>query len=101
MGDKDHKHDMDAEKLAKWTKKIAELGVPEDQIDEHLIWSFKKAVMKLSKLRLVLDDKGVAEADAKAIIDKVAAHANQKDLAKIHEWKAKHHDHHDHHHDDK
>ena len=89
MGDKEQMHEMDEEMVAKWTKMISELGVPEDQVDEHLIWVFKKATHKLSKLRLVLDEKGVDEATAKAIIEKLAAHVNEKDLAKIREWREK------------
>jgi len=85
MGDKEHMHEMSEEKIAKWTKMITELGVPEDQVDEHLIWTFKKATHKLSKLRLVLDEKGVDEATAKEIVEKLAAHVNEKDLAKIRE----------------
>jgi len=89
MGDKEHMHEMDEETIAKWTKMISELGVPEDQVDEHLIWVFKKVTHKLSKLRLVLDEKGVDEETAKAIVEKLAAHVNEKDLAKIKEWKKK------------
>jgi len=89
MGDKEHMHEMDEEQIAKWTKMISGLGVPEDQVDEHLIWIFKKATHKLSKLRLVLDEKGVDEATAKEIVEKLAAHVNEKDLAKIKEWKEK------------
>jgi hypothetical protein len=89
MGDKEHMHEMDEEMVAKWTKMITELGVPEEQVDEHLIWVFKKATHKLSKLRLVLDEKGVDEATTKAIVEKLAAHVNGKDLAKIKEWKEK------------
>ena len=37
MWDKADEHKMDEEMIAKWTKKLTELGVPEDKIDEHLL----------------------------------------------------------------
>jgi Tfp pilus assembly protein FimV len=90
MWDKADEHKMDEEMIAKWTKKLTELGVPEDKIDEHLLWIFKKVTFKLSKLRLMLDDIGVDESKAKEIIEKVVAKANEKDLAKIREWRDQH-----------
>ncbi|HUD06866.1 MAG TPA: hypothetical protein VMR34_03180 [Candidatus Saccharimonadales bacterium] len=81
---------MDEEKKAKWTKKLVELGIPEEKIDETLIWSVKKVSFKLSKLRLVLDEKGVDESKAKEIVEKLVAKALGKDLAKIKEWQEKH-----------
>ena len=51
---------------------------------------FKKVTFKLSKLRLMLDDIGVDESKAKEIIEKVVAKANEKDLAKIREWRDQH-----------
>jgi hypothetical protein len=90
MWDKTNKEPMDEEMKAKWTKKIAELGVPEDKIDEHLIWVFKMVSHKLGKLRLMLDDIGVEESKAKEIIETVVARANEKDLAKIREWRDQH-----------
>ena len=65
MWDKDNMKEMDEEKKAKWTKKLIELGVPEEKIDEPLIWSFKKVSFKLGRLRLALDEKGVEESKAK------------------------------------
>ncbi|MGD0284381.1 MAG: hypothetical protein ABSB12_02205 [Candidatus Saccharimonadales bacterium] len=90
MWNKDEEHKMDDDKKAKLTSMVTELGVPEDKIDEHLLWLFKKVSFKLSKLRLVLDEKGIDEAGAKAIIEKMVAKANEKDLAKIKEWRDKH-----------
>ena len=81
---------MDDEKIAKWTKEIAELGVPEDKIDERLLWLFKKASFKLNLLRLVLNEKGVDEPQAKEIINKLVARANEKDLTEIKEWHQRH-----------
>lgn len=37
MWDKDNKYEMDEEKKAKWVKKLTELGVPEEKIDDSLI----------------------------------------------------------------
>lgn len=90
MWDKSAEHKMDEEMIAKWTKKLAELGVPEDKVDEHILWLFKKITFKLSKLRLVLDDMGIEESKAKEIIEKLVARANEKDLAKIREWRDQH-----------
>jgi hypothetical protein len=90
MYNKDDEHKMDDEKIAKMTKMVVELGVPEDKVDEHLLWIFKKVFFKLNKLRLVLDEKGVDESAAKDIIEKLVAKANEKDLAEIKEWHEKH-----------
>ena len=90
MWDKNNEHKMDDEKVAKWTKKVAELGFPEDKIDEQLLWVFKKVSFKLSLLRLKLDEKGIEESQAKDIIEKLVARANEKDLSKIKEWHQKH-----------
>jgi hypothetical protein len=90
MWDKDKMGEMDEEKKAKWIKKLTELGVPEEKVDESLIWSVKKTSYKLSKLRLILDKKGVEEAKAKEIVEKLVDKALGKDLAKIKEWQEKH-----------
>jgi len=90
MWDKTNEGKMDEEKLAKWTERVAALGVPEDKIDEHLLWIFKKVTFKLSKLRLMLDDKGIDESKAKEIIQNLVNKSNSKDLAKLREWKLKH-----------
>lgn len=90
MWDKDSEHKMDDEKIAKLTKMVVELGVPEDKVDEHLLWIFKKVLFKLNKLRLVLDEKGVDESEAKAIVEKLVAKTNEKGLAEIREWHQKH-----------
>ena len=90
MYNKDDEHKMDDEKTAKLTKMVVEIGVPEDKVDEHLLWIFKKVFFKLNKLRLVLDEKGVDESAAKDIIEKLVAKANEKDLAEIKEWHEKH-----------
>jgi endonuclease III-like uncharacterized protein len=90
MWDKDKMGEMDEEKKAKWVKKISDLGVPEDKIDEKLIWAFKKTSMKISHLRLKLDAIGIDEAKAKEIVEKVVNHSLEKDLAKIKEWHEQH-----------
>ena len=90
MWDKDTMHAMDEEKKAKWTNKLKELGVPEEKIDESLIWSVKKLSFKLNKLRLLLDEKGVEESKAKEIVEKLVTNALGKDLAKLKEWREKH-----------
>ncbi len=69
--------------------KLTELGIPEEKIDESLIWSVKKTSFKLSKLRLVLDE-GIEESKAKEIVEKLVNKALEKDLAKIKEWQEKH-----------
>ncbi len=89
MWDKDKMGEMDEEKKAKWVTKISDLGVPKDKIDEHLIWAMKKASHKISKLRLMLDEKGVDESKAKEIVNKLVGHALDRDLAKIKEWHEK------------
>ena len=90
MWDKDKMGEMDEEKKAKWIKKLTELGVPEEKVDESLIWSVKKTSFKLSKLRLILDEKGVEESKAKEIVEKLVTKALEKDLVKIKEWQEKH-----------
>jgi hypothetical protein len=90
MWDKDHDHKMDDEKIAKWTKIVAEFGIPEDKIDERVLWIFNKVSHKLKMIRLILDEKGVDEAEAKQIIEKLVAKVNEKDLSKIKEWHQKH-----------
>lgn len=90
MWDKNNEGKMDEEKIAKWTRKVTELGVPEDKVDEQLLWIFKKVTFKLNMLRLILDEKGVDETQAKAIVEKLAAKANEKDLSSIKEWHEKH-----------
>jgi endonuclease III-like uncharacterized protein len=88
--DKNHMTEMSEEKKEKWTMKLTELGIPEEKIDESLIWSVKKTSFKLSKLRLVLDEKGIEESKAKEIVEKLVNKALEKDLAKIKEWQEKH-----------
>ena len=90
MWDKDNIDKMDDEKKARWTKKLVELGIPEEKIDESLIWSVKKVSHKLSRLRLLLNEKGVDESKAKEIIGGLVNKALGKDLAKIKEWQEKH-----------
>jgi len=90
MWDKDNKYEMDEEKKAKWVKKLTELGVPEEKIDDSLIWTVKKVSFKLSKLRLILDEKGVDESKAKEIVEKLVNKSLGKDLSKIKEWHEKH-----------
>jgi len=90
MWDKDNMPEMDEEKKAKWVEKLTELGIPEEKIDESLIWTVKKTSHKLSKLRLILDEKGVEESKAKEIVEKLVANALGKDLDKIREWQEKH-----------
>ena len=60
----DHK-EMSEEKKEKLTAKLKELGIDENKIDERLMWSFKKVSFGLMKLRLVLDDKGIDEAQSR------------------------------------
>jgi hypothetical protein len=85
----DHK-EMSEEKKEKLTAKLKEMGVDESNIDEKLMWSVKKVSFGLMKLRLVLDDKGIDEAKAQEIIDKLVDKAKTKDLAEIREWREKH-----------
>ena len=92
MWNKDGMHEMDEETKAKWTAKLVELGMPEDKIDERLIWVAKMTTHKLSKLRLLLSDKGINEAKAKELINQLVNKALEKDLAKIREWRDKHQD---------
>lgn len=88
---------MDDEKKAKITAKLAELGIDEKMVDEHLMHIFKKASFKLAKLRLVLNDKGVDDAKVKELFDKLVDKAMKKDLAefkkKLEEHKANHEEH--------
>ena len=90
MWDKDKSEPMDEEKKAKWTKKLTDLGIAEEKVDEELICLVKKASHKVNKLRLVLDEKGVEESKAKEIIEKLVDRALQKDLAQVKEWQQKH-----------
>ena len=90
MWDKDNMKEMDEEKKAKWTEKLTELGIPEEKIDEPLIWAVKKTSFKINKLRLILDEKGFEESKAKEIVEKLVTKALGKDLAKIKEWQEKH-----------
>ena len=83
-------HEMSEEKKEKLTAKLKELGIEESLIDERLMWSFKKVSFGLTKLRLVLDDKGVSEAKTKDIIDELVEKAMKKDLAKVREWHEEH-----------
>jgi hypothetical protein len=85
----DHK-EMSEEKKEKLTSELKELGIEENVIDERLMWSFKKVSFGLMKLRLVLDDKGIDEAQSREIIEKLVDKATKKDLAKIREWHEKH-----------
>jgi len=90
MWDKDKMGEMDEEKKAKWVKKMKDLGIPENKIDEPLIWIMKKTSHKISKLRLMLDEKGVDEAKAKEIVNKLVSHSLEKDIAKVKEWHKEH-----------
>ena len=85
----DHK-EMSEEKKEKLTSMLKELGIDESNIDERLMWSVKKVSFGLMKLRLVLDDKGLSEAQSKEIIEKLVDKATNKDLAKVREWHEKH-----------
>ena len=85
----DHK-EMSEEKKEKLTVKLKEMGIDESKIDERLMWSVKKVSFGLMKLRLVLDEKGIDEAQSKEIIDKLVDKAMNKDLAKVREWHEKH-----------
>jgi hypothetical protein len=82
--------EMSEEKKAKITEQLKELGIDESQIDERLMWTFKKVSFGLMKLRLVLDDKGIDEAKSREVIDKIVDKVKNKDLAKIKEWHEKH-----------
>lgn len=92
MWDKD-KMGMDEEKKAKWTANLKELGIDEDKIDEKLVWTIKKINHKISGLRLILDEKGFEEGEANLIARKVVAHALEKDLSKLKEWRQEHKEH--------
>ena len=81
---------MDEDKKAKMTEKLVEMGIGEEMIDERLLFVTQKIYFKLMKLRLILDEKGLEEAKAKAVIEKMVAKAMEKDLAKIKEWHEKH-----------
>jgi hypothetical protein len=83
---------MDDEKKQKLTTMLKDLGIDEKMIDEHLIWKVKKSSFKLMKLRLMLDEKGLSEADTKKILDKLVEASMKKDLAKIKEWQEEHED---------
>jgi hypothetical protein len=85
----DHK-EMSEEKKNKLTAKLKELGVDESKIDERLMWSFKKVSFGLMKLRLVLDDKGIDEAQSREIINSIVDKVGNKDLVKVREWHEKH-----------
>jgi len=85
----DHK-EMSEEKKAKLTSKLKELGIDEKMIDEHLMWKVKKASHELTKLRLMLDEKGASKEDTKKILDKLVEGSMKKDLAKIKEWQKEH-----------
>ena len=82
--------EMTEEKKEKMTAKLKELGVDESKIDERMMWSVKKVSFGLMKLRLVLDEKGIAETQSREIIDKLVDKAKNKDLAKVREWHEKH-----------
>lgn len=87
-----HGDETGEEKIAKLTEMLKAMGIDESVIDEQLMWTVKKASFKLMKLRLVLDEKGIKEAKAKEIIEKLVSGAMEKDLAKIKEWhKDSHH----------
>ncbi len=82
--------EMDPEKMEKMKKQMEEMGLSADMVDEKLMWTFKKVSMKLMKLRLILDEKGVSEDKAKEIAGKIVDMAFDKDLAKIKEWHKEH-----------
>jgi hypothetical protein len=82
--------EMSEEKKEKLTAKLKEMGIDESKIDERLMWSVKKVSFGLMKLRLVLDDKGIDEAQSREIIEKLVDKATKKDLAKVREWHEKH-----------
>ena len=85
---------MDEKKKAEWTERLKDLGIPEDAIDEKLIWSVKKTSHKIEKLRFILDKKGIEEGQANLIARKVAAYGLEKDLTKIKQWHEMHKDDH-------
>ena len=85
----DHK-EMSDEKKEKLTAKLKKLGIDESNIDERLMWTYKKVSFGLMKLRLVLDDKGIDEAKSREIIDKLVDKVANKDLAKVREWHEEH-----------
>lgn len=82
--------EMSEEKKAELSAKLKELGIDESKIDDQLLWSFKKVSVSIMKLRLVLDDKGIDEAQSREIIDKLVEKAQAMDLAQIKEWHEKH-----------
>lgn len=88
-----HTHEMSEEKKAKMTEHLKELGVDEAMIDEKLMWSVKKTSHGLTKLRIVLEDKGIDESKANEVIDKLVEKAKTKDLAKVRAWMEEHQEH--------
>ena len=89
---------MDDEKKKKMTEMLEELGIDEKIVDEHLMHVAKKVSFRLIKLRLMLDERGVDEAKAKEIIEKMVGMAMGKDLAKVKEWHKEHMEEHEHDH---
>ena len=85
---------MSDEKMEKMTKKLKEMGVDEKLIDEKLAWIVSKVSFKLSWLRLILDDKGIKEDEAKKMIEKLVKLTLEKDLEKVKEWHKEHEERH-------
>lgn len=82
--------EMDEDKKARLMEKLKELGIAEEKVDESLMWTIKKISHKISKLRLILDEKGVEDSKVKEIIVKLVAKTTEKDLAKIKQWHNEH-----------
>jgi endonuclease III-like uncharacterized protein len=83
---------MNDEMKEKMVKKLADMGIEKDMIDEKLMWVTQKVYFKLMKLRLILSEKNIDEEKAKAIIEKLVAKSFDKDLADIKKWHEEHSD---------
>lgn len=88
------KMEMDKDMVEEMTKKLTDLGIDKEMIDEKLMWVVKKTSMKIMKFRLILDEKGVTEDKTKEIVKKIVDKAFDKDLNKIREWHKEHEERH-------
>ena len=84
--------EMSAEAKEKLTTKLTELGLEESAIDDRLMLTYRRISHGLTKLRILLDDKGIDAPKTREIIETIVNKTMEKDLAKAKQWYEEHKD---------
>jgi hypothetical protein len=84
---------MDPKKKEKMMKKLEELGIDKEMVDERLMWGAKEMMFGMMKVVWSLKENGMSDEQIKEVIQKMMTKMSEMDMSEKMEKMKEHHEH--------